>query len=103
MFCAFDGPARIVRLSGRARVTTCDEPGFDELAEPFAALTGARSVISVDVDRVSDSCGYGVPRHGARRAARPPAHVGKIAGRHGTARLPAPNGTGCSIDGLTGF
>ncbi len=62
MFCAFDGPARIVRLSGRARVTTCDEPGFHELAEPFAALTGARSVISVDVDRVSDSCGYGVPR-----------------------------------------
>ena len=62
MFCAFDGPARIVRLSGRARVTTCDEPGFDELAEPFAAVTGARSVISVDVDRVSDSCGYGVPR-----------------------------------------
>ena len=62
MFCAFDGPARIVRLFGRGRVTTCDEPGFDELAEPFAALPGARSVISVDVDRVADSCGYGVPR-----------------------------------------
>src|ERR1700710_1005129 len=26
MFCAFDGPARIVRLSGRGTVVTCDEP-----------------------------------------------------------------------------
>ena len=62
MFCAFDGPARIVRLSGRGAVVTCDEPGFAELAAPFAPLPGARAVITVDVDRVADSCGYGVPR-----------------------------------------
>ena len=62
MFCAFDGPARIVRLFGRGSVTTCDEPGFDDLVAPFSVLPGARSVISVDVERVADSCGYGVPR-----------------------------------------
>ena len=62
MFCAFDGPARIVRLSGRGDVVTCDEPAFEELATPFAELPGARAVITVDVDRVADSCGYGVPR-----------------------------------------
>ena len=62
MFCAFDGPARIVRLSGRGAVVTCDEPGFEELAARFARLLGARAVITVDVDRVADSCGYGVPR-----------------------------------------
>ena len=62
MFCAFDGPARIVRLSGRGAVVTCDEPGFAELAAPFAVLPGARAVITVEVDRVADSCGYGVPR-----------------------------------------
>ena len=62
MFCAFDGPARIVRLSGRGDVVTCDEPEFAALAMPFAELTGARAVITVDVDRVADSCGYGVPR-----------------------------------------
>ena len=62
MFCAFDGPARIVRLSGRGVVVTCDEPAFAAVAAPFPALPGARAVITVDVDRVADSCGYGVPR-----------------------------------------
>jgi hypothetical protein len=62
MFCAFDGPARIVRLFGRGTVTTRDAPDFELLAARFAAFPGARSVVSVEVDRVADSCGYGVPR-----------------------------------------
>jgi hypothetical protein len=62
MFCAFEGPARVVRLSGRGAVVTCDEPGFAELATSFAPLPGARAVVTVELDRVSDSCGYGVPR-----------------------------------------
>jgi hypothetical protein len=62
MFCAFDGPARIVRLFGRGTVATRDDPDYDTLAAWFAPLPGARSVISVEVDRVADSCGYGVPR-----------------------------------------
>ena len=62
MFCAFDGPARIVRLSGRGAVVTCDDEEFEALAAPFTRLPGERAVITVDVDRVADSCGYGVPR-----------------------------------------
>src|SRR3954462_2881390 len=62
MFCAFDGPARVVRLSGRGQVVTCEQPAFAELAAPFAPLPGARAVITVHVDRVDDSCEYGVPR-----------------------------------------
>ena len=62
MFCAFDGPARIVRLSGRGTVATCDQPGYAALATRFVELPGARAVITVDIDRVADSCGYGVPR-----------------------------------------
>jgi hypothetical protein len=62
MFCAFDGPARIVRLAGRGRVVTCDDADFAALAAPFPSYPGARAVITVDVDRVADSCGYGVPR-----------------------------------------
>jgi hypothetical protein len=62
MFCAFDGPARIVRLSGRGAVTTCDDSEFEALAAPFTRVPGERAVITVDVDRVADSCGYGVPR-----------------------------------------
>jgi Pyridoxamine 5'-phosphate oxidase len=61
MFCGFDGPARIVRLSGRGNVVTGDDPAFAELAGRFAPLHGARAVVTVDVDRVADSCGYGVP------------------------------------------
>jgi hypothetical protein len=50
MLCAFDGPPRIVRLHGRGTVAASDDPG-----------DGVRSVIRVEVDRVSDSCGFGVP------------------------------------------
>ena len=63
MFCAFDGPARIVRLQGRGVVIEKGSPGYAEAAAPFPARHGARSVIRVELDRVSDSCGYGVPRY----------------------------------------
>ena len=58
MFCAFDGPPRIVRLHGRATVLPPDH----ELAARFDPPEHAvRSVIRVDVERIADSCGYGVP------------------------------------------
>lgn len=62
MFCAFDGAPRIVRLSGMATVVTCDETEFSARATRFAPITGARAVVTVELDRVSDSCGYGVPQ-----------------------------------------
>jgi hypothetical protein len=61
MFCAFEGPPRIVRLYGRGEVI---EPGDTDYASLAAELPGhasARSVIRVAVDRIADSCGYGVP------------------------------------------
>ena len=61
MFCAFSGPPRIVRLYGRGRVIR-DGEQFDELASMFQDFTATRSFVVVDVDRVADSCGYGVPR-----------------------------------------
>lgn len=63
MFCSFTGPPNIVRLHGRGRVVRWGEPGFDEAAEPFTPVDrhGSRAVIVVDVERVSDSCGYSVP------------------------------------------
>ena len=70
MFCAFDGPPRIVRLHGRGRVLTGGDPGHAELAGRFPARSGVRAVVRLDVERVSDSCGYGVPLmdyRGARR------------------------------------
>jgi hypothetical protein len=63
MFCAFDGPPRIVRLHGRGRVVPSGHEDFAELSRLFRSesLPGARSVISVTVERIADSCGYGVP------------------------------------------
>ncbi|CAN5733230.1 pyridoxamine 5'-phosphate oxidase family protein [soil metagenome] len=61
MACAFDGPPRIVRLYGRGEVIPLDDDRFAALAEHFPSLPGARAVINVDVERISSSCGFGVP------------------------------------------
>ena len=44
MFCAFDGPPRIVRLHGRASVALPDDPGFEELARAVRPA-GARGAL----------------------------------------------------------
>ena len=66
MFAAFEGPPRIVRLHGAGRVVQQGDDGFAELLATFDAsaeqLPAVRSVIAVDVERVSDSCGFVVPR-----------------------------------------
>ena len=62
MFCAFDGPPRIVRLHGRGEAVLLGDPRFDELASGFPAHPGARAVVRVEVTRVADSCGFAVPR-----------------------------------------
>jgi hypothetical protein len=61
MFCAFDGAPNIVRLHGTGRVVTIYDEEYAEWAPRFAELPGARAVVVVDVERISDSCGFGVP------------------------------------------
>lgn len=63
MFCAFNGPPRIVRLHGRGECVALDDERFGDLAGRFGGGqgVGVRSVISITVERISDSCGYGVP------------------------------------------
>ena len=61
MFCAFDGPPNVVRLHGHGRFVTVYDDGFADLLTLFDEHRGARAVVIVDVERVSDSCGYGVP------------------------------------------
>jgi hypothetical protein len=67
MFCAFEGPPRIVRLHGHGDVVQIGDPGFAELEAQFdlesvpAAAEAARAIVVVEVERVADSCGYGVP------------------------------------------
>ncbi len=64
MFCAFDGPPKIVRLHGRGRTVLAGQAEFATLRGEFGKelTAGQRSVVVVDVDRIADSCGYAVPR-----------------------------------------
>lgn len=65
MLCAFSGPPRIVRLHGRGEVVLPEDPRFSALLLHGFADAGIaearRSIIVVDVQRIADSCGYGVP------------------------------------------
>ena len=61
MFCNFEGPPGIVRVHGRGRVIEPPSPEFSDLASGFPPYPTTRAIILVDVTRVSDSCGFGVP------------------------------------------
>ena len=61
MFCAFDGAPKILRLHGQGEVIIPADPRFAALRARFATTERVRSVIRVQLDRVADSCGYGVP------------------------------------------
>jgi hypothetical protein len=66
MFCAFEGPPKILRLHGRGEVVQAGEPRFDELFErcgfdELGPPEARRAVVLVHVERIADSCGYGVP------------------------------------------
>ena len=61
MFCAFAGRPNIIRLQGRGTVIPADSPEAAPMLEGLPHQPHARSVIQVDVTRISSSCGYGVP------------------------------------------
>jgi hypothetical protein len=64
-FCAFQGPPRILRLHGTGSVVLPSDERFDSLLalgfdEPEVSES-MRAMIVVEVTRIADSCGYGVP------------------------------------------
>jgi len=61
LFCAFEGRPRIVRLHGRGRVVTPEDEEWGTLASRFPEVPGARAVIAMDVERISESCGFSIP------------------------------------------
>jgi len=61
MFCAFEGPPKIIRFHGQGSVIGNTHPRYAELARQFPENPGTRSIIHIDVERISDSCGYAVP------------------------------------------
>lgn len=61
MFCAFEGRPRILRLQGRASVVEPGDAGWKRLSSNFPAYKSSRSIVLLDLERIADSCGYGVP------------------------------------------
>ena len=68
MLCAFEGPPKIFRFYGRG---TAVEPHHAEFAELLARMLppmpAARNIIRIDVERIFDSCGFGVPLYDFRQ------------------------------------
>jgi hypothetical protein len=66
MFCAFEGPPKILRIHGRGYAIESTDARYGSLLQPFLPLdppmlASVRAVIRVDIDRIADSCGHGVP------------------------------------------
>jgi hypothetical protein len=102
MFCSFGHRPRIVRLHGCGRVALPGEAAFDDLVGRHPPHPGTRAAVLVDVTRVSDSCGFGVPVMelvGERDL------LDRMATKHGPEGLVAYRGlhNATSLDGLPGL
>ena len=61
MWCAFDGPPKILRVHGTAVVHEPGDEAFAILLERFGPGLPPRAIIDVTADRIAESCGFGVP------------------------------------------
>ncbi len=61
MFASFDHRPRIVRLHGSGMIALPGEPAFTDVTSRHPPHPSTRAVVIVNVSRVSESCGYGVP------------------------------------------
>ena len=61
MFCSFDNNPLILRLYRKASIYHPRDPEYAELIQLFEENTGSRQVISMQIDLVQTSCGFGVP------------------------------------------
>ena len=61
MWCAFEGPANILRIHGQGRAVSFDHPEFPALLALCPGFDRARDIIVVKITRIADSCGWGVP------------------------------------------
>jgi hypothetical protein len=61
MFCALEGPPKIVRLHGQGEPIEPQHTDFETMRALFKGATGLRAFIRIRLTRISDSCGFGVP------------------------------------------
>jgi len=102
MFCAFAGAPKILRLHGRGEVIEPNHPRFRDYDSMFPHFEGVRAIIVVLLERISDSCGYGVPLYRYEGGRTQLAAWARRKGIDGLAEYRAKNNR-ASIDGLPGL
>jgi hypothetical protein len=64
MFCAFAGPALILRLYAEARIVRPQDNEWEQLRPVFGpAILGERQLVVGRITSVQTSCGFGVPNY----------------------------------------
>ncbi|MEM7783449.1 MAG: pyridoxamine 5'-phosphate oxidase family protein [Planctomycetota bacterium] len=99
MFCALHGPPKIVRLHGTGRFVSVEHEEWSQLQSRFDPKPGVRGAIVIEVQRVSDSCGYGVPVYEFREERTMMEKWAQKKGPDGVKKYQAQNNR-VSIDGL---
>jgi hypothetical protein len=61
MFCAFEGPPKILRLYGKGFSVLPGNNEWNELSKQFTILPATRQIIVADIFKVKSSCGFGIP------------------------------------------
>ena len=102
MFCEMSGAPKIVRLHGRGRVVLRDTEEWQNQVHRFSRHPGARSVVIAEITRVSDSCGFGVPKYEYARERRGLTTWAESKGIEGLAQYRGEKNSR-SIDGLPGL
>ncbi|UES60066.1 pyridoxamine 5'-phosphate oxidase family protein (plasmid) [Roseibium aggregatum] len=61
MFCAFEGPAMILRVYGTTKVRHPRDADWHEVLSDFPVIAGSRQIFDLSIEMVQTSCGTGVP------------------------------------------
>lgn len=101
-FCAFAGPPKIIRLHGTGEVVTKDASGYGAIKALFPDHPGARAIVRADLSRISDSCGYAVPRFDYAGERDTLVRWAESRGRDGLSQYRSEKNTR-SLDGLPGL
>lgn len=102
LFCSFDRSPKIIRLHGKGRLVTEKDAEFAALSDSFPSYLGSRGIIVVDVDRISDSCGWGVPVYEYRGQRESLPKWAQQKGEQGVSDYQSQKNA-ASIDGLPGL
>ncbi|AQU69605.1 pyridoxamine 5'-phosphate oxidase family protein [Streptomyces niveus] len=103
MWCAFNGPPKILRVHGRGEPVFRDDPRWGRYIARFADADGpsARAIILVSAIRISDSCGFAVPFMDYREERTQHAeHFGRKTDDEFAAYCEKKEYVGVSLDGL---